>query len=248
MNEPTTIPAIRPSAPDRDSRVVLRVEGLSKMFHLALRGRSLTAFADLAFEVESGAMTVFVGASGSGKSSVLKCVYRTYVPSTGQIWYRRTSGELVDLAASDPHAILELRRQEIRFVSQFLHALPRQATRDVVARPLRELGHDRESARAEAEAQLRRIGLPARNWDLPPSTFSGGERQLVNLARALVVRPRLLLLDEPTASLDPASTDRIVATIADLKSERIAMLGVFHDRRLVERLADRTITMSGGVI
>ena len=216
------------------SQPVLEVSGLAKRFTLHERGQTIQAFEGLAFSAHLGSLTAMVGASGSGKSSALKCVYRTYLPDAGEILYTTSTGQCIDLAACDEQAILSLRHQEIRLVGQFLKALPRKSAIQVVARPLLEQGVEQSQAMDQAREMLNRVNLPERLLDLAPSTFSGGERQLVNLARELVVRPRLLLLDEPTASLDPKSTDRMVEVIASLKDEQIAMIAVFHNKRIVE--------------
>jgi alpha-D-ribose 1-methylphosphonate 5-triphosphate synthase subunit PhnL len=234
-------------APFADPTVRLAVRGLSKRFVLHTVGATVDAFRDINLEVRAGRFFGLVGASGSGKSSILKCLYRMYLPTSGQVLYRRETDEIVDLASAADQAILELRRREIRFVSQFLHTLPRQSARDVVATPLIENGLSVEESRERAVQTLTRIGVPVGLWDLPPATFSGGERQLVNMARALVVRPRLLLLDEPTASLDPTSTQQIVAEIERLKAEGVALIGVFHDRSLMNRLADDRLELAGGM-
>jgi alpha-D-ribose 1-methylphosphonate 5-triphosphate synthase subunit PhnL len=229
------------------SEPVLAVRGLTKRFTLHERATTIEPFVDLSFDVLAGELLIFLGASGAGKSSVLRSLYRSYVPTAGVAHYRRSDGTTVDLCSAAEQTILKLRRQEIRFVSQFLSVLPRRGAAEVVAQPLLELGRPTDDSRAAARAMLSRIGLPERLWHVPPATFSGGERQLVNLARALIVAPRLLLIDEPTASLDPQSTERIVAVIEQLRRQQIAILAVFHDRRIVERLADKTITMAGGV-
>lgn len=230
-----------------DPTIVLSVQGLSKRFTLHETATTLEAFDNVSLTVHSGAFTGLVGASGAGKSSILKCIYRRYLPTGGKVIFRRSTGDTIDLVTATDQEILDLRRQEIRFVSQFLHTLPRQSARDVVAGPLIEGGMMPEEAREISTATLARIGLPQRLWDLAPSTFSGGERQLVNMARALIVRPRLLLLDEPTASLDPTSTQKMVAEIERLKADGVAMIGVFHDRRLMNELAEDKIPMLGGV-
>lgn len=227
--------------------IVLSVENLSKRFTLHETQTSFDAFDDVSLTVRSGAFTGLVGASGAGKSSILKCIYRRYLPTAGAVNFTSSAGEIVDLARASDQKILDLRRREIRFVSQFLHTLPRQSAREVVAAALIECGHSPEEAREQATQALARIGLPQRLWDLPPATFSGGERQLVNLARALVVKPRLLLLDEPTASLDPTSTSKMVAEIERLKTEGVALMGVFHDRKLMDTLADDKLPLAGGV-
>jgi alpha-D-ribose 1-methylphosphonate 5-triphosphate synthase subunit PhnL len=233
--------------PLSDPTAVLAVQELSKRFTLHETGTEIEAFTSVSLTVRAGAFSGLVGASGAGKSSMLKCIYRRYLPTAGAVLFRREDGTVTDLATAPDQEILDLRRREIRFVSQFLHTLPRQTAREVVAGPLIDNGETPEAALEKATAVLARIGLPQRLWDIPPATFSGGERQLVNMARALVVRPRLLLLDEPTASLDPTSTQMMVAEIARLKAEGVALMGVFHDRRLMDRLADEKTVMTGGV-
>lgn len=227
---------------------VLKVVGLAKRFTVHERGQTIQAFEDLQFNAHLGSLTAMVGASGSGKSSALKCVYRTYLPDSGEVLYTTAQGRYVDLASCDEQAVLSLRQNEVRLVGQFLKALPRKTAVQVVARPLLELGVAPDQAMQEAKAMLQRVNLPTRLLDLAPSTFSGGERQLVNLARELVVKPRLLLLDEPTASLDPKSTDRMVDVIASLKHEQIAMIAVFHNPKIVQTLSDQTVTIAGGVV
>ena len=229
------------------AEVILTVQNLHKRFTLHETNVSFEAFENVSLTVRAGAFTGLVGASGAGKSSILKCIYRRYLPSGGEALFQTAGGETVDLVTATDQHILDLRRQEIRFVSQFLHTLPRQTAREVVAGPLIEAGQTPEEALEVATATLGRIGLPQRLWDLPPATFSGGERQLVNMARALIVRPRLLLLDEPTASLDPTSTAKMVTEIERLKAEGVALMGVFHDRRLMDTLAEDKIQMTGGV-
>jgi alpha-D-ribose 1-methylphosphonate 5-triphosphate synthase subunit PhnL len=231
---------------------VLEVRNLAKTFRLHERQTTIRAFHDLNFAAQAGRFTILVGASGAGKSSALKCIYRSYLADEGQILFRDAEGNCVDLRNASEQQILRYRRWEIRMVSQFLHVLPRQSAVDVVARPLLALSDDaagrRTRSRETARELLHRLGLPERLWNVPPFTFSGGERQLVNLAHALAVRPRLLLLDEPTASLDPASTERIVAALEGVKGQGVAMVGVFHNRALVDRLADARIELAGGVM
>lgn len=230
-----------------DPSMILAVRGLSKQFIIHSRDAQVDAFTDVDLDVRQGRFFGLVGASGAGKSSVLKCLYRMYLPTAGRVLYRAETGAIVDLASADDQTILDYRRHEIRFVSQFLHTLPRQSTRQVVATPLIDLGHSVEESLERSAQTLARMGVPPHLWELSPVTFSGGERQLVNMARALVVRPRLLLLDEPTASLDPTSTQRIVAEIERLKTEGVAMIGIFHDRNLMHWLADDLKEMAGGM-
>ncbi|MDH5572253.1 MAG: ATP-binding cassette domain-containing protein, partial [Gammaproteobacteria bacterium] len=181
--------------------------------------------------------------TGAGKSTVLKGIYRTYLPSSGRLIFRTAEGHEIDLAQMNEHQILALRKTEIGFVTQFLHALPRQATEDIVAQPLLQRGMDKSQAQYIAREMLAAMNLPERLWGISPATFSGGEKQRVNLARGLVSCPRLLLLDEPTASLDPDTTERVIQLIEDLKTKDVAMLAIFHDPALVKRMADNVIQL-----
>jgi len=220
---------------------VLRVECYSKQFKLHERGKIIPSSSNVSLEVYSGSLTALVGKTGCGKSSVLKGIYRTYLPDSGKLIYRTKSGSEVDLVQADEHTILELRRTEISFVTQFLHVLPRQTTEDVVAQPLLRKGLDKVLAKVFAQEMLATLKLPEALWGISPSTFSGGEKQRVNLARGLISLPRLLLLDEPTASLDQKITERVVGLIEAIKGEGVAILAIFHNPELVARLADQTV-------
>lgn len=223
---------------------ILSVEGFAKQFELHEQGKLIPSSSDVSFNVYAGKLTALTGPTGAGKSSVLKGIYRTYLPSAGRILYHDQQGVTYDLARCDEHQILDLRRSEIGFVTQFLHALPRQATEDVVAQPLYQRGISREQGRERARDILSRLNIPERLWGLPPATFSGGEKQRVNLARGLIAKPRLLLLDEPTASLDPKTTDVVVDMIQAMKQEGTAMLAIFHHPELVDRLADNVVALT----
>ncbi len=223
---------------------VLKVENFSKSFVLHEQGLVIPSSNGVNLEAFSGCLTALIGPTGAGKSSVLKGIYRTYLPGSGKILYRTSSEHVVDLARIEEHQILELRKAEIGFVTQFLHALPRQATEDVVAQPLYYRGIAREKGRSRAREMLRAVNLPERLWGISPSTFSGGEKQRVNLARGLVAKPRLLLLDEPTASLDLKTTDLVVDLIQDIKKEGIAIVAIFHHTELVNRLADYVVELT----
>jgi alpha-D-ribose 1-methylphosphonate 5-triphosphate synthase subunit PhnL len=222
----------------------LAVEELSKGFTLhVLGGKQLLAFPPMSFAVEPGECVQLTGPSGTGKSSLLKCLYRTYRPSTGRALLRTQDGDL-DLAAVSEPEILRLRRDAIGYVSQFFQAIPRLTAVTVVAEPLLEQGVEVRQARRRACAMLERLDIPVSLWDAYPSTFSGGERQRVNLARALVAPRALLLLDEPVASLDPDRRARVLDLLTELKREGAALIAVFHD---VERpaLVDRALPMGG---
>jgi len=223
---------------------ILKIEGLSKQFQLHDQNKLIPSCAQVQLEVFAGELTALIGPTGAGKSSVLKAIYRTYLPSSGRILYRDANGAITDLAQVSEHRLLELRKQDLGFVTQFLHCLPRKSAVEVVAAPLVQRGSPRAAAAERACELLSLLNVPERLWAVPPATFSGGEKQRVNLARGLIARPRLLLLDEPTASLDPATTDRVVDLLQSIKAEGVAMLAVFHHPELVERLADRVIALT----
>ena len=223
---------------------VLKVEALSKEFQLHEQGKLIPSCANVDLEVHAGALTALIGPTGAGKSSVLKCIYRTYLPTSGRVVYRDSQDHFTDLALASEHRLLELRHREIGFVTQFLHCLPRKAALDVVADPLLGRGESAKAARERAGELLALLNVPERLWGVPPATFSGGEKQRVNLARGLIARPRLLLLDEPTASLDPSTSARVIELLASIKAEGVAMLAIFHQPELVRRLADRVIELA----
>jgi alpha-D-ribose 1-methylphosphonate 5-triphosphate synthase subunit PhnL len=223
---------------------VLKVEGLAKGFFLHEQREYIPSCSDVYLESREGKLTALVGPTGAGKSSVLKCIYRTYLPSTGRILFRDKAGHVMDLALADEHEMLRLRRREIGFVTQFLNCLPRKSALDVGADPLVASGADRTAARKSAGEMLARLAVPERLWGVPPATFSGGEKQRINLARGLVSRPRLLLLDEPTASLDPGTTDLAVKLIETMKEDGVAMIAIFHQPDLVRRLADDVVELA----
>jgi len=223
---------------------ILEVRDYSKTFMLHEQGKTLPSSSHVNLKVYAGRLTALIGPTGAGKSTVLKGIYRTYLPSSGRLLYRSDAGECLDLATANEHQILALRQRDIGFVTQFLHTLPRQSTEDVVAMPLFQRGVERHTARAQARDILQRLNLPERLWGVSPATFSGGERQRVNLARGLLAKPRLLLLDEPTASLDPKTTDRVVELIAELKQGGTGLLAIFHSPALVERLAEAVVELA----
>lgn len=217
---------------------ILKAEGLSKHFYLFEQDRKIPSTFAVDLVLRPGQLLAITGPSGAGKSSLLKCIWRTYLPSSGRILFRRQNGSVIDLAGADEQQVLALRKGEIGNVSQFLHCLPRKSAQDVVASPLLETGTPAAVARQSAATLLARLNVPAHLWAVAPATFSGGEQQRINLARGLIRPVRLLLLDEPTASLDPVSRERAISLLRELKARGTAMLAIFHDPALVDALAD----------
>jgi alpha-D-ribose 1-methylphosphonate 5-triphosphate synthase subunit PhnL len=198
----------------------------------------------VSFEVRAGECVVLSGPSGAGKSSILKMIYGNYRCDSGSIAIRH-HGLQVDLARAEPRQILKLRRDSLGYVSQFLRAVPRVASRDVVAEPLIVNGVPRASARQRAEILLARLNIPERLWSLPPSTFSGGEQQRVNIARGFISDQPILLLDEPTASLDALNRAMVVELIEEKKRGGVAMLAIVHDDEIRRLIADRVVDVTG---
>ena len=223
---------------------LLSVSNVAKSFTMHLRGGIvLPVVESVGFDVNAGECVVLGGPSGAGKSSLLKMVYGNYGVDAGAITLMH-HGVPVDLATASPRTVLELRRDSIGYVSQFLRTVPRVSALDVVAEPLVARGVSREEAQERARALLARLNLPERLWGLPPATFSGGEQQRVNIARGFSTEHPVLLLDEPTASLDATNRQVVVDMIADKKRAGVALLGIFHDEEVRAAVADRIVDVT----
>ena len=222
---------------------VLDIRSLTKGFVMHHLGSKMQAFADVSFTVDPGEFVLLKGANGAGKSTLLRSLYRSYLAQSGQILFQSDHGQ-IDLAQAADVDIAHLRRTEIGFVTQFLLARPRVSAEAVVAEPLRMAGVNAINALDQARHWLETFGVKPELWRAYPTTFSGGEQQKVNLARALIRPQKLLLLDEPTASLDANARAALVTRLADLKSGGTAMIGVFHHPGDVEKLIDRVIDLT----
>ena len=217
------------------SACVLRTEALGKHFTLHLQGGiELPVLSGVGLDLHEGECVALHGPSGAGKSTLMRSIYANYRASTGRILVRH-DGAMVDIATADPRTVLEVRRRTLGYVSQFLRVVPRVPALGVVA----EAVPVREGAMEAARALLTRFNLPQRLHGLPPATFSGGEQQRVNLARGFAGGHPILLLDEPTASLDAVNRDIVVAEIQAAKANGTAILGIFHDAEVRAAVADR---------
>lgn len=222
----------------------LVVSEVFKSFTMHLRdGIRLPVVNNANFSVASGECVVLGGPSGIGKSSILKMLYGNYAVDAGQILVDHRD-RIVDIATADPRAILDVRRHTMGYVSQFLRTVPRVAALDVVAEPLVARGVEAAEAKDKASELLARLNLPRELWGLPPATFSGGEQQRVNIARGFITTHQILLLDEPTASLDAVNRRVVVEMIRQKKEAGVALLGIFHDEEVREAVADRILDVA----
>lgn len=220
---------------------VLETADLSKSFTLHARGGlALPVFSGIDLSVSPGECLALTGHSGSGKSSLLRCLYGNYAASSGDVRIRH-QGQWVNLSDALPREVLDVRRRTLGYVSQFLRAIPRVSTLDIVAEPLRRLGLAADEARGQAAEWLARLNLHERLWHLPPATFSGGEQQRVNIAHGLIAGHPVLLLDEPTASLDADNRRVVVELIHAARAGGAAVVGIFHDDEVREAVASRCL-------
>jgi alpha-D-ribose 1-methylphosphonate 5-triphosphate synthase subunit PhnL len=188
--------------------------------------------------VHPGECLVLDGPSGAGKSTLMRTLYGNYRADSGSILVRH-EGASIDLVAAMPRQVLALRRRTLGYISQFLRVIPRVPAIEIVAEPLLALGFDRTTAGSRAAAMLARLGLPERLWPLPPATFSGGEQQRVNIARGLIAGHPILLVDEPTASLDSENCAIVTTLLREARESGTALIAICHDAVARSAIATR---------
>jgi alpha-D-ribose 1-methylphosphonate 5-triphosphate synthase subunit PhnL len=218
---------------------VLSVRGLSKTFTLHTQGgTTIQAFSGLDIDLREGECLALHGPSGAGKSTLLRSLYANYKPCAGSILVNHGAFR-VDMATASPRMVLSVRHSTMGYVSQFLRVIPRVSSLDIVAERLTVHGEDEQSAREKAGELLDRLRIPKGLWSLAPATFSGGEQQRVNIARGFIRRYPIMLLDEPTASLDATNRKTVVELIEEAKAAGTAIVGIFHDEVVRDAVADR---------
>jgi len=228
---------------------MLQMKQVSKRFTLHHQnGAELHVLDQVDLSVGPGECVVLDGPSGMGKSTLLKLIYANYRATSGQIEVRQANGRVLDLTKASPRELVRMRRDTVGYVSQFLRVIPRVSALDVVAEPLIEDAADQpealEAARAQARVWLTRLRIPERLWHLPPATFSGGEQQRINIARNMIKPRPILLLDEPTASLDAANTQTVVDLIREAVGRGAALVGIFHDAHVGAAVATRRVDVT----
>lgn len=223
--------------------LLINAQHVSKTFVLHQQnGLELPVLDDVSLAVLAGECVALVGPSGAGKSTFLKALYANYLVQAGSIDICH-QGEWVDMTRALPHQIVAVRRHTLGYVSQFLRVIPRVSALDIVAEPLIEWGTDQQQARQQAGEWLARLNIAERLWSLPPATFSGGEQQRVNIARGMIAPRPILLLDEPTASLDAANRAVVIELMREAKARGAALVGIFHDEATRDSIADRLFTV-----
>lgn len=227
---------------------ILIIENLSKSFYLHNMEKEIKSCQNISFTLNNGEFIGIVGLSGAGKSTILKCIYRTYIPVEGRIFYSSEAFGIINLADAGEREMLYLRKYEIGYVSQFLNIMPRTTAKEHVISALSEMGTGGAAAEEQAMEMLAYFRLPQNLWDIYPNTFSGGEKLRLNLAHAMVKKPRLMLLDEPTASLDSKTKVLVKEMLKKLKSKNTSMIGIFHDPEFMEGICDRIFNVSEGVL
>lgn len=226
------------------NRPLIVVDDLAKTFVLHnADAAAIPVFHQLKLEVGPGECVVLAGESGVGKSTLMRAIYGNYLPTAGSVRVLH-DGAYIDITRALPHEVIDVRRRTLGYVSQFLRVIPRISTLQLVTEPLLENGVDPHEAKARAEALLNSLRLPRAHWDLPPATFSGGEQQRVNIARSFIRNYPVLLLDEPTASLDAENRAIVVGLIREALAAGAAMIGIFHDHDVRDAVATRLFSVT----
>ena len=222
---------------------MLSVKNLQKSFTLHNQGSlKLSVFSGISFDLKMGDCLVLTGASGSGKSTLLRSIYANYLVKSGEIKLKH-DGDWIELVNAPPHIILEVRRQTLGYVSQFLRAIPRISAFDLVSEPLINVGIPTKRLELVVRDLLTKLSIPNSLWNLPPATFSGGEQQRINIARTFIRDYPILLLDEPTASLDNKNRQAVIELIIEARNKGTAIIGIFHDKYVREAVGTKTFDL-----
>lgn len=222
-------------------KAMIEISDVTKSFVLHNQGGVVLPVMEGAeLSVQAGECVALVGESGAGKSTLMRMIWGNYRCDSGSI---KVAG--VELCGAEPRDVIDLRRNKLGYVSQFLRVIPRVPTLDVVAEPLLAQGMEDAEAQVRAGAMLARLNIPERLWSLSPTTFSGGEQQRVNIARGFIQDWPVMLLDEPTASLDVGNRAVVLELITEAKARGAAILGIFHDAEARRAVCDREVNVTG---
>ena len=228
------------------SDMLLDVQHLSHVFKLS-KHAAVQAVDDVSFQMHKGEIFGLVGESGSGKSTVARCIMNVYKPTAGKILYNGI--ETTDKAQFRKHRNMLESSRQIIFQDSTSSLNQRMKVADIIAEPMyiHRIKPPRGNLRAEAEFQLKYVGMDAGYLDKYPAELSGGQRQRVAIARALSMEPELLVADEPIASLDVSIQAQIVNLLRHCNREHgCSILFIAHDLSMVEYLCDRVGVMYHG--
>lgn len=219
---------------------MIELKDISKSFRLYTQNSAkITVFKDVNLTVNRGELVAFTGKSGSGKTTLMKMIYGNYLPSKGSILVDKT-----DITKINLQDLIQIRNHKMGYISQFLRVIPRVSTMNIVSDSLIKLGSEKEDALAQASELLNFLDIPRKLWNLSPLTFSGGEQQRINIARAMICNYPYFLLDEPTASLDNKNIEKVITLIDKLKKNGCTIIGIFHDEMIRNEIADREIDVN----
>ncbi|EPX78588.1 ABC transporter ATP-binding protein [Litoreibacter arenae] len=247
-----SVPSLTPSPPKSfdNAPVVLKGTGLNKTFaaqggFLSGRRKSVTAVDDLTFELRKGETLGVVGESGSGKTTVSRIVTRLLEADSGAVELDGT-----DLLACNPRQLREMRKHiQMVFQDPMASLNPRKRVVDLIAQGPIVHGVSREKAHAQARDLLALVELSPSAANRFPHEFSGGQRQRIGIARALALRPKVIVADEPVSALDVSVQAQVLRLLADLRDQMdLSLLFVTHDLRVAAQLCDRIIVMQKGEI
>jgi ABC-type oligopeptide transport system ATPase subunit len=244
-------------APAAPCRPLLEVRGLSKYFPAArtgfggAAGEVLKAVDDVSFELAPGESLGLVGESGCGKTTTARCILRAIDPTAGEVRFRMPDGRVLDLAQLDARELKPVRRHaQMVFQDPYSSLNPRMTVRDLVGEPLVIHGRARGAELDDLVADvLSRVGLRPEHRERYPHAFSGGQRQRIGIARALILRPSLLVCDEATSALDVSVQAQVLDLLKDLQRDfGLTYLFVAHNLEVVRGFCDRVAVMRRGKV
>ncbi len=236
-------------------RPLLEVRGLSKHFPVARAGfrrgpaEVLKAVDDVSFELAPGESLGLVGESGCGKTTTARCILRAIDPTAGEVRFRMPDGRVLDLVQLDARELKPVRQHaQMVFQDPYSSLNPRMTVRDLVGEPLVIHGRARGAELDDRVADvLQRVGLRPEHRDRYPHAFSGGQRQRIGIARALILRPALLVCDEATSALDVSVQAQVLDLLKDLQRDfGLTYLFVAHNLEVVRGFCDRVAVMRRG--
>ncbi|MEM6453037.1 MAG: phosphonate C-P lyase system protein PhnL [Cyanobacteria bacterium P01_D01_bin.105] len=228
---------------------LLHAQDLYKSFTLHTQGGvKFPVLQGVSLTVNAGDCVALEGASGSGKSTFMRSLYANYRIDSGEIWIKhqgtQPTAQWQNLVTCQSPELMDIRRYTIGYVSQFLRVIPRVPAIEIAAEPLIDTGVKPETAKEKVRSLFSRLNLPERLWSVSPTTFSGGEKQRVNIARAFAVDYPILLLDEPTSALDAENRNVVTQLIEEKKKQGCALVGIFHDEAVKTQVCNRSLTFS----